>query len=137
MYVNVLPETTGKRARPRPLLAGAARAVVEEIVEHIEDGRFQRSLALVTAGSSLVSGLEVGYEHYKGSYSNPVMYTPLILSGLVSVASVGAVFDERMAQGPMRWISLVTLVDGVIGFGFHVRGIKRKPGGWKLPITNI
>jgi hypothetical protein len=29
------------------------------IALHIQDGRFQRSLALVTAGSSLVSGLEV------------------------------------------------------------------------------
>ncbi len=61
----------------------------------------------------------------------------MILSGLVTVASFGAVFDERIARGAMRWICLVTLVDGVIGFGFHVRGIKRKPGGWKLPITNI
>ncbi|MFL6414830.1 MAG: hypothetical protein ACJ74Y_04070 [Bryobacteraceae bacterium] len=107
------------------------------VLEHIEGGRFQRSLALVTAGSSLVSGLEVAYEHYKGSYSNPIMYTPVLLSGVVSLTSLGAVFSRRMATGAMRWACVVTLVDGAIGFGFHVRGIARKPGGWKLPVTNV
>ncbi len=37
----------------------------------------------------------------------------------------------------MRYTSLVTLIDGVIGFYFHTRGIERKPGGWRLPLTNI
>ena len=69
------------------------------IDEHIKDGRFQRSLAFVTAGSSLVSGLEVGYEHYKGSYSNPIMYTPVLLSGALAVAAAAAV--ER-AEEPSR-----------------------------------
>ena len=31
----------------------------------------------------------------------------------------------------------MTLVDGVIGFFFHIRGIARKPGGWSLPVANI
>ena len=44
---------------------------------------------------------------------------------------------QRMASVAMRWACAITLVDGVIGFGFHIRGINRKPGGWKLPITNI
>src|SRR6185437_10866786 len=26
---------------------------------------------------------------------------------------------------------------GVLGFYFHVRGIARKPGGWRLPMTNM
>jgi hypothetical protein len=116
-----------------PILARTASA----IVDHIQDGRFQRSLALVTAGSSFVSGLEVAYEHYKGSYSNPVMYTPVMLSGIVTAASMGGVFDRCIAAGAMRWTCVITLVDGIIGFGFHVRGIKRKPGGWKLPLTNV
>jgi hypothetical protein len=39
------------------------------IVQHIREGRFQRSLSLVTAFASLLSCLEVTYEHYIGSYS--------------------------------------------------------------------
>ena len=34
-------------------------------------------------------------------------------------------------------MSAATLADGIIGFGFHIRGIQRKPGGWRLPLTNI
>ncbi len=105
--------------------------------DHISHGRFQRSLALVTAASSLVSGLEVSYEHYKGSYSNLIMYTPVLLSGAVTSAAVAGFFSRRAAQTVMRWTSALTLADGIIGFGSHVRGIQRKPGGWRIPIVNI
>jgi hypothetical protein len=107
------------------------------IDEHIKDGRFQRSLALVTAVSSLASGLEVTYEHYKGSYSNPVMYTPVILSGILTGAAIAAFFSRKAARTVLRWTALTTLVDGMTGFVFHIRGIQRKPGGWRLPLTNI
>ncbi|HEY7210755.1 MAG TPA: hypothetical protein VH477_10830 [Bryobacteraceae bacterium] len=107
------------------------------VVEHIRDGRFQRSLAFVTAVSSFVSGLEVAYEHYKGSYSNPVMYSPVLLSVAVTAASTSAIFSRRAAQTLMRSSCAITLADGIIGFGFHIRGIARKPGGWRLPLTNI
>ena len=56
---------------------------LEIVTNAIREGRFQRSLALLTAGTSIVSGLEVAYEHYRGSYSRRVMYTPVILSVLL------------------------------------------------------
>jgi hypothetical protein len=31
----------------------------------------------------------------------------------------------------------VTLADCAVGFGFHIRGIQRKPGGWRIPIFNV
>jgi phosphate/sulfate permease len=105
--------------------------------EHIKDGRFQRSMALVAAGSSFVSGLEVGYEHYKGSYSNLIMYTPVLLSGVVTITSFGGFLSRRAAEHALRWSAATTLLDGIIGFGFHIRGIYRKPGGWRLPLTNM
>jgi hypothetical protein len=110
---------------------------VSVIDEHIKDGRFQRSLALVTALSSFVSGLEVSYEHYKGSYSNMIMYSPVLMSGVVTVAGISGFFSRRAAQGFLRWSSAITLADGLTGFYFHIRGIQRKPGGWRLPLTNI
>ncbi|MBV8867467.1 MAG: hypothetical protein JO210_18865 [Acidobacteriaceae bacterium] len=109
-----------------------------EIVDrHIKEGRFQRSLSLVAASSSLISGLEVGYEHYKGSYGNRVMYSPVALSALLTVAATAGLFSGKAARTWMRWMSAATLINGLIGFGFHIRGIRRKPGGWKLPLTNI
>lgn len=118
-------------------LLNQAQNAAEVVYEHVRDGRFQRSLSLITAVSSFVSGLEVTYEHYKGSYSNPVMYTPVILSAVVTVASSCASFSRRAAENVLRITSAITLADGMIGFGFHIRGIQRKPGGWRLPLTNI
>lgn len=133
-------ELLNARTEKSQLNRGIVRRVKEvaQIAdEHIKDGRFQRSLALVAAVSSFVSGLEVSYEHYKGSYGNRMMYTPVVLSGLLTGAAIAGIFSTKAARGILRWISAATLADGVIGFGFHIRGIQRKPGGWRLPLTNI
>jgi hypothetical protein len=93
------------------------------VVSAIREGRFQRSLALLTAGTSIVSGLEVAYEHYRGSYSRRVVYTPVILSVLLGVAGLAGFVSRRAARTVLRLVSFVTLVDALIGFYFHLRGI--------------
>lgn len=110
---------------------------MEIVRNHLREGRFQRSLSLLTAVTSVVSGLEVAYEHYRGSYSRRVMYTPVVLSVLLAGAAFAAVFSRRAARTVLRWAALVTLADAGAGFYFHVRGIQRKPGGWRLPMTNM
>jgi len=54
----------------------------------VREGRFQRWLSLIAGVSAVLSGIEVAYEHYKGSYSRRVMYTPVALSGAMTVAGV-------------------------------------------------
>ncbi len=110
---------------------------LREIDLHVREGRFQRWLALMAGMSSVLAGLEVGYEHYRGSYSRRVMYTPVILSGALAGAGVAGFFSGRAARTWLRVISAITLGDGLLGFYFHVRGVKRKPGGWRLPIVNM
>lgn len=117
---------------PDPLGRGVATALA-----HVREGRFQRSLSLVVAMTGVATGIETGYEHYKGSYSNPVMYTPVILSGALSAAGMMAFFSRWAARTVLRGVSFLSLADGIIGVGFHIRGIARKPGGWRLPVTNI
>jgi hypothetical protein len=107
------------------------------IANHVREGRFQRSLSLLTAITSIISGLEVAYEHYRGSYSRRVMYTPVILSAVLAVAAVAGFFSRRAARTLLRLAGFITLVDAGVGFYFHVRGIARKPGGWRLPMTNM
>jgi hypothetical protein len=118
------------------LIADASKDL-EIVRNHIREGRFQRSLSLLTAVTSIVSGLEVAYEHYRGSYSRRVMYTPVILSVLLAAAAFAGFFSRRAARTVLRLIAYVTLVDAGVGFYFHVRGIHRKPGGWRLPMTNM
>ncbi len=130
-----LPDTSPNAAvalLPRPLKDPAALAL-----DYIQQGTFQRSMSLLVFGATVVSGAEVAYEHYRGSYSNPVMYTPVLLSGVLSAAGVAGFFSRRSAQTFLRWTSWITLADGAIGFCFHVRGIARKPGGWRMPIVNL
>lgn len=134
--MKLLPRDTAPRAVVS-LIPSPLREPAESILRHVQHGTFQRSLSLMVAGSSAVSAIEVGYEHYRGSYSNPVMYTPVLLSAALSVASIAAVFSRSAAQMWMRYLSFITLADGVVGFGFHIRGVARKPGGWRMPVVNI
>jgi hypothetical protein len=110
---------------------------VKTLENRIREGRFQRSLALLTAASSVLSGLEVTYEHYRGSYSRRVMYTPVILSGVLAAAGIAGFFSRRAARWFLRIAAAVTLVDAGVGFYFHILGVARKPGGWRLPMTNM
>ena len=128
---------TRERMIARVIRAGKITHEGVVLEQHIREGRFQRSLALVTAFASLMSGLEVAYEHYIGSFSQRIMYTPVILSPLLTIASVWAVFNRWAARTVLPLVSLLTVIDGVVGFIFHIRGIHRKPGGWRIPIFNI
>jgi len=109
----------------------------EAIDRAIREGRFQRWLALIAGVSSAMSGLEVGYEHYRGSYSRRVMYTPVVLSVTLFAGGIAGYCSRGAARTVLPAISAITLADSGLGFYFHVRGIARKPGGWRLPITNI
>ena len=130
-WTDTSPQAMVKRL-PWPL-----REPAENALAHVQHGAFQRSMSLLVASTSMISGMEVAYEHYKGSYSNPVMYSPVILSGVLAIAGVAGALSRTMATTFLRYASYITLADGLIGFGFHVRGIARKPGGWRLPVTNL
>ena len=75
---------------------------LKSLENRIREGRFQRSLALLTAATSVFSGLEVAYEHYRGSYSRRVMYTPVILSAVLAIAGIAAFFSRRAARTVLR-----------------------------------
>ena len=121
-----------EKALRRPLARDAVSADM-----HLREGRFQRSLALMAGASSVLAGLEVSYEHYRGSYGQKIMWTPVVLSGALSGAGVLGFFSPLLARTLLRWVSALTLLDSVTGFYFHMRGIARKPGGWRLPVANI
>ena len=123
--------------RPGQSLESEGLDAIEAVDEHLREGRFQRGLALLAGASSLLTGLEVGYEHYRGSYSRRVMYTPVALSLLLVAGAAAGFMSRRGARRVLRPIAALTLADGVLGFYFHLRGIARKPGGWRFPMTNM
>lgn len=131
----------GKKKRSRPgILKLLPRKITREgivVEQHIREGRFQRSLSFVTGISGLLTGLEVGYEHYRGSYGQKVMYSPVILSGALGVAGFWSIFSRRAARRVLPVTALLVMGDGILGFYYHIRGIQRKPGGWRIPVMNV
>jgi choline dehydrogenase-like flavoprotein len=109
-------ERSAKRNLQAPL-----DAIVVSALNHLRTGCFQRSLCLIVATTSVASGLEVGYEHYKGSYSNPVMYTPVALSGALAGSGLVEVFSLTGARTILRWISIATHVPDAITHGAEIR----------------
>ena len=89
---------TSPTRRLRPLCLARRDRPAEMALDHIQHGTFQRSMSLLVCGTSVVSGLEVSYEHYRGSYSNPVMYTPVLLSGVLAAAALAAFLSRK--HGP-------------------------------------
>jgi hypothetical protein len=132
-------ETTHPALTPEVVdgVVGRIENDLAEIAVRVREGRFQSWLSLIAGMSSALSGLEVGYMHYRGSFSRRVMYTPLILSAALFGAGIWAFRSHRAAKTVLPAVSALTLVDCAIGSYFHIRGIHRKPGGWRLPLTNV
>ncbi len=104
---------------------------------NVRRGRMQRTLAAATAASALPLGVEIYFEHFRGSFGDKWMWTPVVLSPAVTVAGVAAVRSERVAKTWLPALSALYCLDGAIGVITHVRGVARKPGGFREPLFNI
>lgn len=125
------------RCRGRDGLANLLEHEAHLAVEEIKEGRFQRIMAVIAAFSAIVSGFEAYVQHQRGAFSHWLMWTPVALTPPTAVASAVALLNKSAARKILPLVSLVSLVDGVIGFGYHLRGISRLPGGFKLGQYNI
>ena len=95
---------------------------------HIDTARtFNRSSALLALSVLTDSAME----HYRGSFDNSAMYTPLAVSTLSLLAGLHGGTDREPARHPVRdSIYLSAALAGVAGTGFHLYNITKRPGGW-------
>jgi hypothetical protein len=103
----------------------------------LRSGRAQKTLAAATAFSALPLGLEIYFEHFRGSFGDKWMWTPVALSPALTAAGVAGVRSERAARTWLPLLSALYCADGLVGVVTHVRGVARKPGGFKEPLYNI
>jgi hypothetical protein len=110
---------------------------LRRLKRNLHEGRMQKTLAATTALS--VSGLafEIYLEHYKASFGDKWMWTPLALTPPLTAAGIAGVFSERAAKTWLPALSALYALDGAIGVWTHVRGVQKRPGGFGEPTYNL
>lgn len=123
----------------RDVLRGGAKSarLGARILHNIRTGRFERSLAGITAGGAVITTLEIYTSHDSASFGNKLMWTPIIVIPTVVPAGIAAVFSARAARTVLPFTSALVAANGVYGFFLHIRGVAQKPGGWKLAGYNM
>jgi hypothetical protein len=106
-------------------------------VRDIQHGRFERSLSGLTAAAAIITTAEVYVEHYRASFGNKMMWSPIVVTPPIVVAGIAGVFSRRWAKVALPAASLVYGLDGLIGEYFHARGVARRPGGWRVWTYNV
>lgn len=104
---------------------------------NLRAGRIQKTLAATVAASGLPLGLEMYLEHYKGSFGDIWMWSPILTSPLVSAAGLAGMRSTTAARTVLPWIGGLYAINGAIGTYTHLRGVQRKPGGFSEPTYNL
>ncbi len=70
-------------------------------------------------------------EHYRGSFRNKAMFTPLVVSTLALAASAHGTADDRPDVHAARdAVYALTAVTGLIGTAFHLYNVGSRQGGY-------
>lgn len=110
-----------RTSTPRPAIAVPGEAATVRAAR-----RLNRAAGMI-AGSVLADS---AMEHYRGDFHNRAMWTPIVSAALSVAVSIHGNTDRR--SGAHRGRDLVYAaagLTGVIGTGFHLYNITKKPGG--------
>lgn len=89
--------------------------------------RLNRAAGLIATSTLLDSGIE----HYRGTFHNKAMITPLVVSALTLAVSAHGTRDRRKAAHRVRDpVYAAAALTGALGTGFHVYNIGKRPGGF-------
>jgi hypothetical protein len=110
----------GPRGHGMPV--SAHRAAIVEAAR-----RLNRGAGLIATSTLLDSAIE----HYRGSFHNRAMFTPLIASALALAVSAHGTGDRRKIAHRVRDpIYAGAALTGILGTGFHIYNIAKRPGGF-------
>ncbi|MEM5382779.1 hypothetical protein VSR68_04130 [Paraburkholderia phymatum] len=116
-----------ERQRARVRLAPARASGTTSRI-HIDAARgFNHGSALLAFSALADSAVE----HYRGSFDNPAMYTPLVSATCALIAGLHGGADRTEAAHSIRHAAYVTAaVAGVAGTAFHLYNVTKRPGGF-------
>ena len=132
---KILPNR--KESELEQLLPESTEHLIDYWTRNIEQGRFERLLSGLTAATAVFATSEVYYEHYKGSFGNKFMWSPILVTPPLVISGIAGVFSKRAAKTALPITAGIYTLTALIGFYFHVRGVHRRPGGWHEPTYNI
>jgi len=107
------------------------------LLANVRAGRLQGTLSATVAAAAGPIGAEIYFEHYRGSFGDKWMWTPIALTPPLVAAGVAGTVSERAARTALPAVSALYALDGLIGVVTHLRGVRRKPGGLQEPLYNL
>lgn len=119
-----------------PSKAGALQRSAPRSVSHLGQRETEAVLAarrLNRAAGTLAASVLVdsAVEHYRGSFKNKAMLTPLVVAGLTLAMSLHGTADMRPVAHRARDTSyLLAAATGLLGTGFHIYNVTKKVGGF-------
>ncbi len=110
---------------------------IDRFLGNVRTGRFERTLAALTAGGAIITTAEIYTEHDSASFGNRVMWWPIAVMPTLVPAGIAAVVSRRAAKTVLPVASAIVVANGVQGTYLHARGIAQKPGGWRMAAYNL
>jgi hypothetical protein len=127
---DVILQRSPARRRPRrrglvpPVLRGLPLAEQTTVTAARRLNRAAGTLAASVFADSAI-------EHYRGSFKNKAMLTPLIVSALSLATSAHGTADRRpLAHFARDATYVLAAVTGLVGTGFHIYNVGKRTGGF-------
>jgi hypothetical protein len=118
--VPLRPQGRHKRSRKPARRRTSAPATV------VAARRLNRAAGMLAASVLADSAVE----HYRGSFKNMAMFTPLIVSALTLGTSIHGTRDRKPVAHRVRDTTyLLAAATGIVGTGFHLYNVLQRTGG--------
>jgi hypothetical protein len=103
--------------------------VLSRAMHDVRTGRFERSLAGLTAVGAGITAAEIYLSHDGASFGNKMMWWPIVVLPAAVPAGAAAIFSRRAARTVLPLASAAIVANGLQGTYLHVRGVAQRPGG--------
>jgi hypothetical protein len=111
--------------------------MIRRTVKNVRAGRMQRLLAAATAFSAPPLAFEIYLEHYKGSFGDKWMWTPIALTPPLTAAGIAGFVSPRAAKTALPLFGALFALDGLVGVYTHFRGVQKRPAGFSEAHYNL
>jgi hypothetical protein len=113
---------------PQRKVAGRSLALVRPRAQ-LRMRNAARRVDCASALLALAALTDSGIEHYRGSFHNKTMYVPLAASAITLAAALSDAASPPRQRGG-DGIDALAFATGLIGAGFHVYNVAKRPSGF-------